>query len=252
MGRLYVVRHGQASLHAADYDLLSSLGEEQARLLGAYWAERGVRFGRAYVGPRRRHRQTHDAVAAAYAERGLPWPAPEEAPELDEHDGPRVVEGVLRAEEAAGGGPGVGGPALAAAVAGAPVLEAASAAVEARDERARSYLRHFARVTREWARGELHAPGIESFQDFRARVERGVQRICADANGGGLAVAFTSGGPVAASAGLALGLSDEKTLELSWAVSNSSVSEFLYSGERFSLAVFNAAPHVGAEQFSLV
>jgi len=43
MGIIYVVRHGRASFSADDYDPLSELGAEQARLLGATLAARGVR-----------------------------------------------------------------------------------------------------------------------------------------------------------------------------------------------------------------
>ena len=250
MGRILLVRHGQASLFAADYDTLSPLGVEQSRLLGAYWAERGALFTRAYVGPRRRHRQTHDAVAAVYRDAGLAWPEAHDVPALDEHDGPRVVEEVLRT--AAADTAAVSGVELAAALVGAPVVEAAAATVAELDERRRVYLREFTRVTRQWARGELEAPGIESFGEFRTRVEGGVRAMCAAGGADGTVVAFTSGGPVAAAAGLALELANVKTLELSWAVSNSSVSEFLVSGERFSLSVFNATPHVAADQFTMV
>jgi broad specificity phosphatase PhoE len=202
---------------------------EQSRLLGEHWAERGVRAARALVGPRRRHRQTHDAVAAAYAARGVAWPEAEDVPELDEHHGPRVVEAVLRAA-AADAPDGADGPTLAA---GAGVLD--------RDERLRRYLVEYARVTRLWARGEVGAPGVEPFGDFRARVERGLRRIAAEAAGAdGVTVLFTSGGPVGVAVGLALGLGDEQTLELSWAVSNASVSEFAHDGGRLALAVFNA------------
>jgi broad specificity phosphatase PhoE len=233
VSQLVVVRHGQASFFAADYDVLSSLGVEQSRRLGEYWAERGVRAGRAFVGPRRRHRQTYDAVAAAYAARGLPWPEAEELPELDEHHGPRVVE-----------------QALLAAAEATPGAHAAAAELDPA-ERQRRYLRDFARLTRRWARGELVAAEVESFQEFRRRVERGVRRMTAP-EAHAPAVAFTSGGPVAAVAGLALDLADEKTLELSWAVSNASVSEFARRDGRVLLSVFNAAPHLGAEHVSMV
>ena len=48
---LYLVRHGQASFFAEDYDRLSPLGELQARRLGEFFAARGVRFDAAYSGP---------------------------------------------------------------------------------------------------------------------------------------------------------------------------------------------------------
>jgi broad specificity phosphatase PhoE len=38
MGNLYLVRHGQASFGAADYDQLSELGQRQSVRLGEYFA----------------------------------------------------------------------------------------------------------------------------------------------------------------------------------------------------------------------
>jgi len=43
---------------------------------------------------------------------------------------------------------------------------------------------------------------------------------------------------------LALGSDDDTTLSLAFRVRNSSVSEFMFSGERFSLASFNETPHL--------
>ncbi|MCP4247678.1 MAG: histidine phosphatase family protein, partial [bacterium] len=56
--------------------------------------------------------------------------------------------------------------------------------------------------------------------------------------------AFTSGGATAAAVGLALGLDDEKVLELSWRVRNGSLTELLFSGDRLTLDTFNATPHL--------
>jgi len=53
-----------------DYDRLSELGERQARATGAFLAARGMRFDRVLVGPRRRHRQSAEAVLAAWPEPG--------------------------------------------------------------------------------------------------------------------------------------------------------------------------------------
>ena len=64
-------------------------------------------------------------------------------------------------------------------------------------------------------------------------------------------LAVTSGGPMAAAAGYALGLDDLKTMEQSWMVSNGSFSEFLVSRtaeeDRFSMLTFNATPHLDPE-----
>ena len=44
MSMLTLVRHGQASLFADNYDELSLLGQTQARLLGEFWARRQIDF----------------------------------------------------------------------------------------------------------------------------------------------------------------------------------------------------------------
>ena len=64
MSVVLLVRHGQASWGAADYDRLSSLGEQQSRVLGAALASRGVRPDLVVRGAMRRHRQTAEATAA--------------------------------------------------------------------------------------------------------------------------------------------------------------------------------------------
>ena len=50
MGTLYLVRHGQASFGADDYDQLSPLGLQQAQRLGAHWLAHGQRFDTVLMG----------------------------------------------------------------------------------------------------------------------------------------------------------------------------------------------------------
>lgn len=66
MGRLLLVRHGQASWGADDYDVLSPLGHSQAAALGEIWRDRGVVPDRVVIGGLRRHRET--ALAAGLSD----------------------------------------------------------------------------------------------------------------------------------------------------------------------------------------
>lgn len=69
MGLLLIVRHGQASFGASDYDRLSDLGRRQARLTAeALTAARGP-VTRVICGSLRRQHDTAEAIAAAW---GLP------------------------------------------------------------------------------------------------------------------------------------------------------------------------------------
>ncbi|MBY5992379.1 histidine phosphatase family protein [Ferrimonas balearica] len=58
MSAIYLIRHGQASAGADDYDQLSSLGTQQAAHLGADLARRGIRPSAVISGALKRHRQT--------------------------------------------------------------------------------------------------------------------------------------------------------------------------------------------------
>ena len=228
MSLLFLVRHGQASFHGDDYDQLSARGVEQSRQLGLHWAELNLTFDHVYVGPRRRHRQSLDTVAAVYRERGLNWPKPVELPELDEHSGQDVLSRSL--------------PDL---MQRDPVIREMREKLRKDSPTAqRDYLRLFQKVTRMWVRHELKLPDLEAWHEFRARANRGIAKITEAAGSKKKVVAFSSGGPVAAALGLALNLDDEKTLELSWVVRNAAYTEFLFSRGRFSLVTFNAVPHL--------
>jgi broad specificity phosphatase PhoE len=228
MSLLLMVRHGQASFHCKDYDRLSSLGVEQSRLLGTFWAERNLVIDRAYVGPRRRHWQTLETIGLVFRERGLAWPDPVELPELDEHSGQHVLTRCL---------PGLVGHHPS-------IRELAEKIQKGQAIEQRNYLKLFQQVTRMWVRGELSAPELEAWHEFRARVSNGIARMTAAGSSKQTIVAITSGGPIAAAVGLALSIDDEKTLELSWIVRNAACTEFLFSGQRFSLVAFNTTPHL--------
>jgi broad specificity phosphatase PhoE len=219
MSELYLIRHGQASARAEDYDRLSPLGGEQSRALGDHWAALGRRFDRVLVGPRRRHRQTLAEVAAAYRDRGLAWPEAEPLAALDEHSGPELFDHYRER------------------------LLPESAGAAGRD--LRRYLRAYQDATRQWATGTLATPDhLESWPAFRRRVEDGLGEIAGGGGRGDRVAAFTSGGAVAAAVGLALGIGDEKVIELSWRVKNAAVTELLFSDRGFALHAFNTTPHL--------
>jgi len=62
MSELFLIRHGQASFGADNYDQLSELGYQQSRLLGAYFAERSIIFDAQVAGAMQRHHQTLDGI----------------------------------------------------------------------------------------------------------------------------------------------------------------------------------------------
>ena len=224
MSRVILVRHAQASFFGVRYDDVSPLGERQARALGEHWATHGYRVDKVYVGPRRRHRQTLDLVTAAYRERGLPWPQAVELPDLDEHQGLRVMQQHL----------GLGSD-------GEHAMHTLDPGEEHRDAAVRAFFRRYFHVMNQWATGVLEAPGIETWSEFRARSLRALDLMC---RGGGTAVAFTSGGLVSSAVGWLLGLDERRVLELSAVLRNTAMTEVQWSGSRRRLVYFNAVPHL--------
>lgn len=224
MGQLTLVRHAQASFFGADYDQLSALGLEQAQRLGQYYASHRVVFDRVFVGPRRRHHQTCECVAAAYRAAGLDFPAPIELAELDEHHGTAVMKQELGIPDAAG-----------------PSLHAAERDPAERERAVRRFFQSYSVVMRDWARGTVGATGIENWAEFRARSLRALDLLCGDS---GRNVAFTSGGLVSSATGWLLDLDDERVIDLSIVLRNTALTEVAWSNRRRSLVSFNALPHL--------
>lgn len=233
MGRLFLVRHAQASFLSQNYDQLSARGETQARLLGSYWAQRNVVFDRVCAGPCVRHRQTAELVAEAYRKAGRDFPSPLIMDEFDEFQGEAVLSQSL--------------PELLAT--NDRIREFHSALQNSGEEASKraNFQRLFQAVTSLWVNGEIAPAGVESWENFCARVNRGLSTFLGEATKGELAVIFTSGGPVSVTVQRALHLSAQDTLQIAWMPRNCSLSEFLFSGDRLTLSSFNSFPHLDDE-----
>ena len=83
MSEIYFVRHGQASFGSSNYDQLSELGHEQARLLGEYFREREMHFDHIVTGDMVRHRETAEGICVGM---GLEAQQFEVYPQLNEFD----------------------------------------------------------------------------------------------------------------------------------------------------------------------
>ncbi|MFZ0276429.1 MAG: histidine phosphatase family protein [Candidatus Sulfotelmatobacter sp.] len=230
MSRVILVRHAQASFLEPNYDKLCAVGEEQARLLGEYWARRGVQFSRACSGPGVRQVQTARIVEEAYRRLGLEFPEVAVMKEFDEYS----AEAVLK----------LGLPQMLENSQEVRGLHRAFEQANDIDERKRTFQQMFEVVISMWVSGGLVIDGVESWPDFCARVDRGIAAIANSAAPAGDSVVFTSGGPIGVAMRRSLHLSHADTLQLTWMSRNSSFTEFLSSGDRFTLSTFNAHPHL--------
>lgn len=230
MSELILVRHGQANFLGEDYDRLSELGVEQSRRLGRYWAGRGAVFDAVYSGPRRRQVGTAAWVGEEMLAAGCAWPEPVVLDELDEYDG----DGVLR----------VLAPLLAEGEERIGRLAEAHARASGEGERRRTFQHLFEAVTARWVRGEVASPEVESWADFVARVERGLQQAMSGEGKGRRIAVFTSGGPISVAVQRAVRAPSEMAIEFNWRILNASLTGVVFSGERLALDCFNALPHI--------
>lgn len=210
MGTLYLVRHGQASFGADDYDQLSALGQRQSERLGQHWGERGLRFDAVLSGTLRRHAQTWAGIA-----RGAHYTHEVQALEgLNEYDSEAVI----------------------AAIHPQPLP---------RPDTPELYRRHFRLLReglRQWMSGGTEPRGMPSYGDFLAGVIAALDHVRRNHDGNVLIV--SSGGPISTAVGHVLGTSPEATVELNMRIRNSAVTEFAYTPKRHSLLSYNTLPHL--------
>jgi broad specificity phosphatase PhoE len=224
MGTLYLVRHGQASFGADDYDQLSPLGQRQAVRLGEYFAGKGLRFDAVITGSLKRQIQTYAGIA----------------------------QGMGLAVETAPGVPGASG------AAGTPAIHPAlneydSAAVIAtvhpeplhKPSSPEQYRHHF-RVLREgltaWMVGAVQPAGMPTYAAWRQGIVDTLDHV--RQSGHERVLVVSSGGPISTAVGSVLGTSAETTIELNLRIRNSSVTEFAFTPKRHMLVTYNTLPHL--------
>ena len=219
MGTLYLVRHGQASFGAADYDQLSDLGQRQSERLGRYWAERGLHFDAVITGTLCRHAQTWAGIARGA---GLDLP-PTEWPGLNEYDSGAVIRAILpRGQDQALGDP----------------------------HSPEGYKAHFRLLRdglRQWMAGTISPEGMPVYTDFVHGVTSALEHVRAH-HAGQNVLLVSSGGPIATAVGHVLGLSPDATIDLNMRIRNSAVTEFSVSPKRLMLQTFNTLPHLNAPE----
>lgn len=216
MGTLYLVRHGQASFGADDYDQLSPLGLRQSERLGAYFAERGIGFEAALCGTLKRHTQTYAGIAtgAALQLEPLAWPG------LNEFDS----------------------EALIAAVHPHPLERPTS------PKDARQHFRLLRDGLAQWMGGVVSPQGMPSYDTFVQGVTSALEHVRQHCTGNVLLV--SSGGPISTAIGHVLGTPPETSITLNLRIRNIAVTEFAFNPKRCELLTFNTLPHLDSPPYA--
>ena len=217
MGTLYLVRHGQASFGADDYDMLSPLGHRQSVRLGEYFKGKGLAFDTALTGTLNRQVQTFAGICEGLGGAALPhsrWPG------LNEYDSAAVI----------------------AAVHSGPL---------ARPDTPELYRHHFRLLKQglaQWMAGRVSPQGMPSYPEFALAIAQALEHVRTLPDGRVLLV--SSGGPIATAVGQVLGTPPETTIELNLRIRNTSVTEFAFTPKRHMLVTYNTLPHLDAPEYA--
>ena len=214
MGTLYLVRHGQASFGADDYDVLSPLGQQQSLRLGEYFRFKGLIFDAALTGTLKRQLQTYAGICKGMGVE----PAAGRWPGLNEYDSHAVIE----------------------AIHPHPLDKPTS------PEMYRQHFRLLKDGLAQWMAGVVSPRGMPSYGDFVAGVTSALDHVRKNHEGNVLLV--SSGGPIATAVGHVLGTSPETTIELNLRIRNCSITEFAFTPKRHMLVTYNTLPHLDAPE----
>ena len=225
MSVVYLVRHGQAGTRE-NYDSLSDLGREQARLLGEFFRSQEIEFEAVYSGTLNRQRATaQTALPGARVMEDTGWNEfdlaqvySEYAPHLsaEDDDFRREYDQMQQALAASRGAHG--------------------------DPVHRRWNDCDKKIVRAWVEGRYEYSG-ESWKDFVARIRAAFGRLTSSKRDGN-AIVFTSATPIGVCSAATLDLQDARAMWLAGVLMNASFTTLRVRENEVRLFSLNNAPHL--------
>ena len=233
MSNIHLVRHGQAGTREA-YDSLSSLGRQQAQLLGEYFRSQRLEFTVVYSGSMERQQQTALAIKNVYDRAGVSFPPVTIDDQWNEFDLTDIYREL--------------GPKLSE-IDEEFRVEYEEMRLEVKQNLGVSEAkvhRHWrpcdTKMVDAWISGTLVYSG-ETWKQFQERIRtclQKIERLPPRAN----VLVSTSATPTGVLTGLALGLIDTRVRQLAGVLFNSSYTTLRFRDGHWQLFQFNAVPHL--------
>jgi len=212
VGRIILIRHGQASFGASDYDLLSELGKKQADITGRFFAKAGIHFDAAYSGTLKRQKQTAEIVLNSISA--------QISDSFDEYDFMAIIRSQLP-----------------------DLLGKESDQILINDA---VFDKYFGKMMKRWASGVDDKPGVETFSHFTQRVINGIKTAAAD-NPGKTTAIFTSGGVIGMALHAVLNIAPWEAFKSAWYIPNCSISSIVFNEKGLKLETFNSMAHLNVK-----
>lgn len=224
MGSIYLIRHGQASFGAENYDVLSQLGVQQAEILGDYLIETGVTLTACYSGEMLRQKDTALAALSRFTEARLAAPTINIDSAFNEIDVGAVIR--LIAPKMMDQEPNA--------------IESLRNPLQDKAE----FQRLFSMIMQRWAAEADDIPEHLRWSTFTQTVNAGLQRVLDNANASDHIGIFTSGGTITAFLHLLTGVIPSKAFDLNWQIVNTSLSRLKFRDDSVVLTSFNSHAHL--------
>lgn len=227
MGAIYLLRHGQASFGSNNYDQLSPVGQQQARVLGRALKARGIQPDTVISGSMQRHLET---ASGALDELGLAL-MPQQHAGVNEFDHENVIEVaepryvdklVMMSDMAASGDP------------------------------RRAFQKFFQDAVSRWVGGNHDDEYAEPWSVFKLRVVSALEDLVKATPPKGSTLVFTSGGTISVICAHLLGLNDSQAFTINWTLANAGVTRIQAGREGLHLIAINEHAHLETEQPSLL
>jgi broad specificity phosphatase PhoE len=234
VANIYLIRHGQASFGANNYDNLSSLGHSQARHLGEYFNQRLIQPKHVICGNMTRHQQTRDACLSTLSPLLL-----NESLQIstlwNEFDHENVIA-VYR--------PDLANP------------EAMKHYLQQQTSPTRAFIELFSQAIEQWQQQSNYANDNdnynynynESWQHFTQRVSQGLQQLIEQTNDNDTVFVFTSGGVISAAIMQILSVPEGQFFNINKQLVNCGVSQLQLKRQRLSLITLNEHSFFDGEQ----
>lgn len=226
MGKLWLIRHGQASFGSDDYDALSETGFRQAEITGRHFARAGIWFDAACTGSLRRQQET--ARTARVFQEGIPiFPEPAIMEQFNEYDFIKIINSQL--------------PQM---IDEDPSIRQESKSIFDDHD---VFVKLFSIMFTRWLSGRYDIPGVETFRQYQQRIMDGIHTLIHEYGPGKQIAVFTSGGVIGALLQMVMNLSPTITMETGWQIRNASVTALAYRDTDLVLSCFNSIAHLEAE-----
>jgi broad specificity phosphatase PhoE len=228
MGKIHLIRHGQASFGADNYDQLSDLGFEQSHATGEFYRE-SADIDAIFRGSMRRHRETAEAMAQAAQIDGVSIEVRHAFDEFDHMDiltryEPDWSNQARMASDLSKRGP----------------------------TPRKAFQLAFREALARWSGGEFDDEYREPWPDFVSRCNTGIRSLADELGRGKEVAVVTSGGPISVIIADLLQLDRRTMLGLNEQLVNAGTTTLLYSEDRISIASLNESAYLRSKSASLI